>query len=98
MAGRIHGDLAIFHANVLGDNSELDAASMLAEHLKLDLKSIDTTDEDFISLIPEIIQHYSHPYAYHPNSVPFYKVSQLVRQNEIKAVLSGEGSDECFIG
>ncbi|MBP9853808.1 MAG: asparagine synthase (glutamine-hydrolyzing) [Candidatus Omnitrophica bacterium] len=98
MASRLHNDLAIFHANVLGKCSELDAASLLAKHLKLELKYVDVTDDDFISLIPEIIQHYSHPYAYHPNSVPFYKVSQLVRQNQIKAVLSGEGSDECFIG
>jgi asparagine synthase (glutamine-hydrolysing) len=98
MASRLHGDLAVFHANVLGKHSELDAASELAEYLKLDLKSIDTDDGDFIALIPEVIHHYSHPYAYHPNSVPFYKVSRLVRQNHIKAVLSGEGSDECFIG
>ncbi|MGE0267468.1 MAG: asparagine synthase (glutamine-hydrolyzing) [Candidatus Omnitrophota bacterium] len=98
MASRLHGDLAIFHANVLGKYSELDAAKMLAAHLKLDLKFIDTSDQDFITLIPEIIHHYSHPYVYHPNSIPFYKVSQLVRQNRIKAVLSGEGSDECFIG
>lgn len=98
MATKLHSDLAIFHANVLGKYSELDAAKMLASHLKLDLKYIDTEDRDFISLIPEIILHYSHPYVYHPNSVPFYKVSKLVRQNRIKAVLSGEGSDECFIG
>jgi asparagine synthase (glutamine-hydrolysing) len=98
MATRLHSDLSIFHADVVGKDSELHAASMLAQYLNLDLKYVDTTDQDFVDLIPEIILHYSHPYAYHPNSVPFYKVSQLVRHNNIKAVLSGEGADECFIG
>ena len=54
--------------------------------------------EDFLNLMPTVIRHYSHPYLYHPNSIPFYKVSQLVKQNQIKAVLSGEGADECYIG
>lgn len=98
MAAKLHGDLSIFHANVVGMDSELQAASSLAQYLNLDLKYIDTNDQDFVELIPEIVLHYSHPYVYHPNSVPFYKVSQLVRKNNIKAVLSGEGADECFIG
>ena len=98
MASKFHSNLAIFHANVVGPDSEYEAANALAKHLKLDLKSIDVTPQDFIDLIPDVIEHYGYPYRQHPNSIPFLRVSQLVRTNNIKAVLSGEGSDECYLG
>jgi asparagine synthase (glutamine-hydrolysing) len=98
MATKFHNNLAIFHANVVGTLSELDAAQRLSQYLGLDLKYVDTHEEDFLHLIPEIILHYSHPFDYHQNSVPFYKVARLVRAHNIKAVLSGEGSDESYLG
>ena len=98
MAARQHSNLAIFHANVLGPCSEYDAALALSKHLGLDLKVAEVRDRDFIDLIPEITQHYEHPFSYHPNSAPFLMVSRLVRTSGVKAVLSGEGSDECFLG
>ena len=98
MATRKHQDLAIFHANVLGPQSEFEAAKALAKHLGLDLKAVEIHDQDFIDLIPEVTYHYEHPFRYHPNSVPFILVSKLVRENRVKGVLSGEGADECFLG
>jgi len=98
MASRIHNNLAIFHSNVAGPDSEYPAALALAKHLKLDLKTIDVSDEDFIDTVPDVMQHYEHPFSYHPNSIPFLRVSRLVRENGVKAVLSGEGSDECYLG
>jgi len=98
MAARFHNNLAVFHANVVGPDSEYEAAKALADHLKLDLKAVDVTDADFIDMMPEVTLHYGHPFFRHPNSVPFIMVSQLVRDNHVKAVLSGEGSDECYYG
>ena len=98
IAAKFHNNLAIFHANVVGPNSEFDAASLLAKHLKLDLKTTEVIDKDFIDMIPEITEHYGHPFFPNPHSVPFLKVSKLVRKNNVKAVLSGEGSDELFLG
>ncbi len=98
MAARRHDNLAIFHADVVGPGSEYPAARQLAEHLGLDLKKVDTHDKDFIDLMPDVLAHYEHPYNYHANSIPFLKVSQLVRENGVKGVLSGEGSDECYLG
>ena len=98
IAAKSHNNLAIFHANVKGPDSEYDAARLLSKHLKLDLKSVDVTDEDFIDEMPAVIEHYGYPFTYHPNSVPFLMVSRLVRDNGVKAVLSGEGSDECYLG
>jgi asparagine synthase (glutamine-hydrolysing) len=97
IAVRYHSNLAIFHADVAG-HSEYDAASLVARHLKLDLKKVTTRDQDFIDLTPKIIYHYEWPYAWHPHSVPFLMVSELVRQSGVKAVLTGEGADECFLG
>lgn len=98
MAARLYKDLAIFHANVKGPQSEYDAALRLSRHLRLDLKSVDIHDQDFLDMIPEVIYHYEHPFEYHPNSVPFIMVAKLVREHGIKGVLSGEGADECFLG
>jgi asparagine synthase (glutamine-hydrolysing) len=98
MASKIHNNLAIFHSNVIGPNSEYPAALMLAKHLKLDLKTVDVSDDDFVDTVPDVMQHYEHPFSYHPNSIPFLQVSRLVRENGVKAVLSGEGSDECYLG
>lgn len=98
IAARYHPDLTIFHADVVGPWSEYEAARALADHLGLELLRTEVRDQDFIDLIPEVTWHYDHPYRYHPNSVPFLAVAKLVRQNQVKAVLSGEGADECFLG
>lgn len=98
MAARQHGKLAIFHADVVGPLSEYDAAAALARHLKLDLLTVRVHDDDFIALTPEVLLHYEQPFAGHPHSVPFLMVSRLVQQHGIKGVLTGEGSDECFLG
>jgi asparagine synthase (glutamine-hydrolysing) len=87
----------VFHADVEG-HSEYDAACVLSKHLKLDLKKVRTSDQDTIDLTPRIIYHYEWPYAWNPHSVPFYMVSQLVREHGVKAVLTGEGADESFLG
>jgi asparagine synthase (glutamine-hydrolysing) len=98
IASRHHDNLAIFHADVQGDDSEFKAAARLAKHLRLELKKVETGDEHFLALMPRVIYHYERPFIQNPHSVPFLMVSELVRDSGIKAVLTGEGSDECFIG
>jgi asparagine synthase (glutamine-hydrolysing) len=97
IARKYHVNLAIFHADVV-DCSEYDAASTLAKHLKLELKSVKVNAQTVLDSLIDVTAHYGHPWSYHANSVPFYTVSKLVRENQVKAVLSGEGSDESFIG
>ncbi len=98
MASRFHNNLAIFHANVTGPLSEYQAAAQLAKHLKLDLKTVDAHDQDFIDRFPEAMEHYGHPFSIMPSSIPFLMVCEWVRHNGVKAVLTGEGSDECYLG
>jgi len=98
MAAKRHANLAIFHADVVGPLSERDAATQLARHLKLDLHAVEVRDGDIIEWTAEALHHYEQPFAHHPHSVPFLLVSKLVQQNGVKAVLTGEGADECFLG
>ena len=98
VAARHHHNLAIFHADVVGRESEYEYALALARHLKLDLLKVDVTDNDFIDRMPDIIEHWEHPYTLQHNSIAFLKVSELVNSTGTKAVLSGEGSDEAFLG
>ncbi|GAX60436.1 Asparagine synthase [Candidatus Scalindua japonica] len=98
MAAKRHNNLAIFHANIKGRWSEYDAALKLSQHLKLELRTVDVNEQDFIDLMPEVMKHYEHPFTYHPNCAPFLMVSRLVQKHRVKGMLSGEGSDECFLG
>ena len=98
IAAKYHTNLAIFHANVVGPVSEYPAAKRLAKHLKLDLKAVEVHDDDFVDSIPEVTEHFGHPFSSCPHSVPYLAVSRLVSQSGVKAVLSGEASDEYFLG
>lgn len=98
IAAKYHNNLAIFHANVVGPLSEYPAALRLAQHLKLDLKAAEVHDQDFIDEIPEVTEHFGHPFFSCPHSLPLMMVCRLIRQDGVKAVLSGEASDEYFLG
>ena len=98
MAHKLNADIQIFHSNVTGPHSELHAAEALAKHLGLDLKVVNVSDEHFIQNIPEVMQNYAMPFIYHPNSIPFLMVTKLVQQHKVKAILTGEGADESYLG
>lgn len=98
MAARVHGDLRVFHADVVGPLSERTAAERLAKHLGLEMQAVPVTDRAFVDSIPDVVEHFGFPFAAQPTTVPLLHVSALVRDHGIKAVLTGEGSDECFLG
>jgi asparagine synthase (glutamine-hydrolysing) len=98
MAARFHGNLAAFHADVVGRDSEHAAAAALARHAKVDLHAVKVVDQDSIDTIPEVMRHHGYPFTYQLNSVPFLKVSKLARHHGVKGVLSGEAADESYIG
>jgi asparagine synthase (glutamine-hydrolysing) len=98
MAAKQHSNVSIFHANVIGPWSEFKAAEALAKHLKLDLNVVEVREPDFIEFMPDVMAQYGHPFTYQPNSAPFMLVSRLVQSHGVKGMLSGEGSDELFLG
>ena len=98
IAARSRSDLTIFHADVEGPLSERSAASALARRLKLDFQSVSVSHSAFIDRLPDAIEHYGYPFSFHTESVAVLKVAELVRSSGVKAVLCGEGADECYFG
>jgi asparagine synthase (glutamine-hydrolysing) len=90
-------DLPLYHADV-ANNSERPAAEALARALGLRLHAVRVTDDDIIASVPEVTWHNDGPLIYHLNALPFYAVCQLAAADGIKVLLTGEGSDEYFIG
>jgi asparagine synthase (glutamine-hydrolysing) len=95
-AGRTK-NLGLFHADVQ-HNSERPWAEALARAVDLPLQTVSMSDQDFLDNIPITTWHAEIPLIYHPNSVPFFLVSRLVGKQGFKVVLTGEGSDEFFLG
>ena len=90
-------DLALYHADVVND-SERPAAEALARELGLELRVTRVSDDDFLAAVAAVTWANDTPLIYHLNSVPFYLVSELAHRDGIKVLLTGEGSDEYFIG
>jgi asparagine synthase (glutamine-hydrolysing) len=90
--------LDLLTANVKGKFSELNAAQNLANYLGLNLHKVDFGNEDYSNLIVDCTWSYEAPIVLFVNSLPFSKVSKLAREMQIKAVLTGENSDELFLG
>jgi asparagine synthase (glutamine-hydrolysing) len=60
-------------------------------------RRIRCTDEDIGKAFPDVIWHVEAPLL-RTAPAPLFKLSQLVRENNFKVVLTGEGSDEIFAG
>jgi len=65
--------------------------------LETDHKMIYCTDADIGKDFPDVIWHTETPLL-RTAPVPLFQLSKLVRQNNFKVVLTGEGSDEIFAG
>jgi len=87
----------LFHANVVSD-SETPAARQAAELMSSVLNVTEVHNEDFLELLAEVTLAKELPLTYHPNSIPFYLVCKLAHEHGMKVLLTGEGSDEYFLG
>lgn len=70
---------------------------ILAKERGLNLHEIDIRDVDFVNHIKDVVYHLDEPVA-GPGSFPQFMTSRLVRDNNIKVVLGGQGGDELFGG
>ncbi len=91
-------DLQLFTANVTGKLSEFESAKKLAIHLNTPLNEYKYLPEYFIRDIVDATYQYDTPIVLFTNSVAFSGVAKLAREKQVKAVLTGEGADELFIG
>ena len=68
----------------------------LIEHLETQKREVECTGDDIASAFPDVIWHTESPIL-RTAPAPLFLLSRLVRQHNIKVVLTGEGADE-FLG
>jgi asparagine synthase (glutamine-hydrolysing) len=91
-------NLQLFTANVVGKYSEFQAAQKLANHINTPLNEYKYLPEYFIRDIVDATYQHDTPITLFTNSVAFSGVAKLAREKNVKAVLTGEGADEIFLG
>ena len=75
---------------------ETKMAKDLSDILHIENKSKHISADEFFNILPTIVYHTDEPHA-NLSTVPLYFLSKLASQ-DVKVVLSGEGSDEMFGG
>jgi asparagine synthase (glutamine-hydrolysing) len=76
--------------------SELPYASHVARSIGTEHREVVVGMEEFFQALPRLIWHEDEPLVW-PSSVSLYFVSKLAAE-DVKVVLTGEGSDELFAG
>lgn len=98
LATKIRGDRIQTFAVGYGEEqfSELGFARQVAEHIGSDHHEVRLSRQQFFENLPRVIWHEDEPIVW-PSSVSLYSVARLARQ-QVKVVLTGEGSDETLAG
>jgi asparagine synthase (glutamine-hydrolysing) len=91
-------DLALFTANVVGRFSEVEDARRLAASLGANLHEAAYGPGDVLREWSRGTWHYEAPLINHMNALPLGVTAELAHRTGVKAVLTGEGSDELFLG
>lgn len=77
--------------------SELPYANLVAGKIKSNHLALEIAQEDFIESLDEVLENLEEPHA-DPAAVPLFHLTREIKKQGIKTVLSGEGSDELFLG
>ncbi|HEX9483044.1 MAG TPA: asparagine synthase (glutamine-hydrolyzing) [Gemmatimonadaceae bacterium] len=78
------------------DANELQYARQVSKAFRTEHREIVVSPAEFWRALPRLIYHEDEPIA-HPSSIPLHFVSRLAVEN-VKVVLTGEGSDEVLGG
>ncbi|MEP6900900.1 MAG: asparagine synthase (glutamine-hydrolyzing) [Actinomycetota bacterium] len=98
IANKSYPNLKLFTANVLGKFSEYKDAKTLSDYLGRELLDYKFEPEMMLRDWAEVTYFYECPIIIHTNAIPFSNVARLARDSNVKAVLTGEGADELFLG
>lgn len=98
VATQNYADLKLFTANVVGKYSEYEDAKTLAAHINQELYEYKFEPEMMLRDWAEATYFYECPIIVHANSLPFFNTAKMARDAKVKAVLTGEGADELFLG
>lgn len=97
LASRQDQKPSLYHADVVGD-SERVAATAVAADLASELNVTTVSDESLVDDVTSATWYNDQPLIYHVNAVPFMSVCRDAGADGVKVMLSGEGSDELFLG
>lgn len=98
VAAECNADVKLFTANVIGKYSEFSDVEILSRHLKKQVFEYRFEPEMMLRDWADVTYYYDCPVVIHVNSIPFSNVARLARDSGVKAVLTGEGADELFLG
>ena len=98
LASRSGADISFFTADVVGRWSELDKATEVARHIGRPISVAPFAPADLVSGWARHTWMYEAPMISFPNAVALAAVADRARSGGVKPVLTGEGSDELFLG
>ncbi|QQS42014.1 MAG: asparagine synthase (glutamine-hydrolyzing) [Acidobacteriota bacterium] len=98
IAARKNPEIKLFTANVVGKYSEFPDVEILSKHINCEVFESRFEPEMMLRDWVDVTYHYDCPLVIHVNSIPFSNVARLARDSGVKAVLTGEGADELFLG
>lgn len=98
LTARFCPGIALYHADIVGEESEKHHAQAMADHLHCPLVTAPMTPAQYTDHLVDTTYFHEAPSAYHPNDVPFQLIARRAHEDGIKVLLTGEGADELFIG
>lgn len=98
VAAKCNADIKLFTANIIGKYSEFPDVEILSKHLDRPVFDYKFEPEMMLRDWVDVTYFYDCPIVIHINSIPFSNVARLARDTGVKAVLTGEGADELFLG
>lgn len=98
VASKFDSDIKLFTANVVGKFSEFADVEALSRHIGKKIFAYKFEPKMMLRDWAEATYYYDCPIVIHVNSIPFSNVARLARDSNVKAVLTGEGADELFLG
>jgi len=91
-------DLRAFTSDVAGPSSEVERARSIANAVGVPISVSRFEPTDWVDDWAKATWHLETPVITNPSAVPFARVAQLAHDEGYKAVLTGEGADELFLG
>lgn len=98
ISSRLKPDINLFTSDIAGKLSELPYSTLLSETIHAPLMVSRFSPEQFLCDLAAATYHYETPIVKFANAIPFARVAELAHQHGVKPVLTGEGSDELFLG
>lgn len=94
----IPGKYKSFSAEVISGNSnEASFQKIIKNIIKSDNYSVEINDSDLYKLLPDVVYH-AEAGLRESYDIASYQLSKLVQTTDVRAVLTGQGSDEFFYG